>query len=273
MSNEASSPPVDFDEQRRNRRQLRLFAWLAGGLVGVIVLGVVFVFVFIPRILEARLNASAANLRTIGLGVHHYIDRLGRLPLAYRLESDGTPVHSWRVALLPHIGEEELYKEYDQNKPWDHPINLKLLERMPEAYASPFAKTAAVRGETPYMAIAGEHTVLNTSGRTRNFGDIYKGLIHSAMFIENQVHTVPWTKPEDVSPEWIVANHDKLTKNIYGGFLVLTADGAARFAPADLPPEELEKTLAQIGHEAVELPILETGEKQEKPKVWSYGSR
>ncbi|MEX0792766.1 MAG: DUF1559 domain-containing protein [Pirellulaceae bacterium] len=273
MSNEASSEPVDFDVLRENQRQRKMLAWLAGGFVGMIVLGVIFVFVFFPWILEARLNASAANLKQIGLGLHNYHDTFGAFPWAYRLEADGTPVHSWRVALLPHIGEEELYKEYDQNKPWDHSDNLKLLERMPQAYASPFAKSAAARGETPYMAIAGEDTALKTSDRPSRFRDLYKGLIHVATHIENQVHTVPWTKPEDVSPEWIVANHEKLKQNIYGGYLVLTADAAIRFAPADLPPEELEKTLYLSGHEGLELPILETETESEKPKVWSYGSR
>ena len=41
---------------------------------------------------------------------------------------------SWRVALLPYIEEETLYKGFKLDEPWDSPHNIKLLPRMPKMY-------------------------------------------------------------------------------------------------------------------------------------------
>ena len=50
--------------------------------------------------------------------------------------ADGTPLLSWRVALLPSIGQEELYKKFKLDEPWDGPTNKPLLESMPPIFAS-----------------------------------------------------------------------------------------------------------------------------------------
>lgn len=41
---------------------------------------------------------------------------------------------SWRVKILPYIGEGQLYSEYHLDEPWDSPHNLTLLEKMPAAF-------------------------------------------------------------------------------------------------------------------------------------------
>jgi hypothetical protein len=48
------------------------------------------------------------------------------------------PLLSWRVAILPYIGEADLFAEFDLTKPWDAAPNLALLNRMPEVFRSPF---------------------------------------------------------------------------------------------------------------------------------------
>ncbi|MDO5579641.1 MAG: hypothetical protein Q4G69_00765 [Planctomycetia bacterium] len=58
-------------------------------------------------------------------------------PIAIK-DAKGTPLLSWRVALLPALGPqgEELYKQFKLDEPWNGPNNIKLLEKMPAIYQS-----------------------------------------------------------------------------------------------------------------------------------------
>ena len=58
----------------------------------------------------------------------------GHFPPAIVYGKDGRPWHSWRVLILPFLGYEYLYNEYDQSLPWDDPKNQAILERIPEPY-------------------------------------------------------------------------------------------------------------------------------------------
>ena len=42
-----------------------------------------------------------------------------------------TPLLSWRVAILPFIGEQNLYNRFRLDQPWDSPHNIALLPLMP----------------------------------------------------------------------------------------------------------------------------------------------
>ena len=79
---------------------------------------------------------SLHNLRTISLAVHNAIsaDKQGRFPAA-AISKDGKPLLSWRVALLPFLGEKGLYEQFHLDEPWDSPHNKLLLDQMPNVYA------------------------------------------------------------------------------------------------------------------------------------------
>ena len=62
---------------------------------------------------------------------------------AVRIE-DGRPLHSWRVLLLPFIEQDELFKQFRLDEPWDSAHNLALLPRMPKTYAPPGRKASKV---------------------------------------------------------------------------------------------------------------------------------
>ena len=51
-------------------------------------------------------------------------------------DREGSPLLSWRVAILPYIEEDSLYKEFHLDEPWDSPHNIQLLPRMPRNYKS-----------------------------------------------------------------------------------------------------------------------------------------
>src|SRR5438093_7201056 len=83
---------------------------------------------------EAR-QTSVNNLKQLALAMHNYHDTYGHLPPAALKNKKGKPLLSWRVALLPFVEEDKLYKEFRLDEPWDSAHNKKLLAKMPKLFA------------------------------------------------------------------------------------------------------------------------------------------
>ena len=113
---------------------------VARALIGLSVLvsiGLVWAYV---RITEAVRRVESRNaLLQIGISIHNYNDTYGELPKnTYR--ADGTPLLSWRVHLLPFLEQDNLYRRFNLDEPWDSPHNRTLLDQMPAVYARPGAR-------------------------------------------------------------------------------------------------------------------------------------
>ena len=100
-------------------------------------------------------SVNEAKLREIGLALHNYASTFNEFPPAQWTDSSGTPLLSWRVLILPFLGDEEaaLFKLFDLHKAWDDPVNLRLLDQMPEVYCNPHDRKPTV--DTHYAGIAG----------------------------------------------------------------------------------------------------------------------
>ena len=142
---------------------------------------------------DARRTHLTSNLRQIALAMHNYHDRYKQLPPAVLYGPDGETPYSWRVALLPYLDQNELYKQYRFDEPWDGPNNRQLLAKMPPVYGSPKEpdKTRAA-----YFALVGPGTVFEGS-KGRSVDDVVDGTSNTLMIVEAK-RNVPWTKPEDV---------------------------------------------------------------------------
>lgn len=143
---------------------------------------------------KQELRASQDNLRRIGLGFHAAHDDLGAMPGNIE-DRDGKPRLSWRVALLPYVGEKKLYEEFKLNEPWDSEHNKKLIAKMPKLYAP--VRVRAKPGETFYQTFVGEKALLGPKKRPRIPADIPDGTGNTALVIEAG-GLVIWTKPQDL---------------------------------------------------------------------------
>src|SRR5262249_33286790 len=137
----------------------------------------------------------AGNLYELGLAMHRYHEEHGHFPHAVIPDKDGKPLLSWRVALLPSLGFEELYKQFKLDEPWDSPHNKPLLAKMPKVYDVPGAKETT--DATYYQVFVGKDTVFE-DGKDVTYQDITDGTVHTVLIIEAG-KAVPWTKPEDLS--------------------------------------------------------------------------
>jgi hypothetical protein len=100
-----------------------------------------------------RQSIEQDNLKLMALAMHSYNDANGHMPAPALYDRTGRPLLSWRVAILPYLGENALYQQFKLDEPWDGPNNSKLLSRMPKVYECAAAPTPP--GETIYRVFVG----------------------------------------------------------------------------------------------------------------------
>src|SRR4051812_23237564 len=59
----------------------------------------------------ARSAQCRGNLAQLHFALHSYHEMYGCFPPAYIADSDGKPMHSWRVLILPFIDQAATYKK------------------------------------------------------------------------------------------------------------------------------------------------------------------
>ena len=140
----------------------------------------------------ARNEASSRNkLSRLGIALHNYHAAQSRLPTDV-VGTTGKALLSWRVELLPHLGEGKLYKEFKRDEPWDGKHNRKLIVRMPDAYRSPRVKVKT-KGSTVYQVFTGPNAVFGRAGAL-TLAHIPDGTSNTIFAVESS-EAVPWTKP------------------------------------------------------------------------------
>jgi hypothetical protein len=104
----------------------------------------VMITLLIPAVKAARNAALATNVSQLSLAMIMAENRMNGLPVAI-IDSEGKQLLSWRVAILPYLGDEAamLFKEFHLNEPWDSDHNKLLIGRMPAVYAAVGADASA----------------------------------------------------------------------------------------------------------------------------------
>src|SRR5262249_43486839 len=132
------------------------------------------------------------------LAMHNYNDRNGHCPPAILCSTEGKPLLSWRVLLLPELGQESLYKQFKLDEPWDSPYNLALLPKMPKVYLPPDVRGLTVQPyHTFYQVFVGKGTPFEIKKGPRIPADFPDGMSNTILIAEGG-DAVPWTKPADI---------------------------------------------------------------------------
>jgi Protein of unknown function (DUF1559) len=140
---------------------------------------------------DPRLGQLAQALRA-------HNDQHGRLPPAFAYGPDGLPLLSWRVLVLPSLGQNELFNEFHLDEAWDSPHNLALLPRMPDIYAPPRWKRSKVPAyHTVCHVFVGKGAAFEGTEGLRVPADFPDGSFNTFLVVEAG-KPVPWTKPEDL---------------------------------------------------------------------------
>jgi Protein of unknown function (DUF1559) len=140
--------------------------------------------------------ASGNNLKQIALAFHRYVGKEDSAMPANVADKAGKQLLSWRIRLLPYVGEKALYEKFKLDEPWDSKNNLALLEKMPKVFESPRV-TVKSKGYTVYQVFDGPGA-LYESGKTKyKIGNIPDGTSNTIFAVESS-KAVPWTKPADI---------------------------------------------------------------------------
>lgn len=182
-----------------------------------------------------ELLTSANNLKQIGLAFHDYGNDHGFKWADDITDKDGQPLLSWRVALLPHLGAKDLYKEFKLDEPWDSDHNKKLIEKMPTVYAP--VRVKAKKGETFYQRFVGKGALFNEKGSSYTIPQLPDGTSNTALVVEAG-DPVIWTKPVDLSFN-MKGPLPKLGGLFDGDFNVVLCDGSAFLFKKDYDLEEM----------------------------------
>jgi hypothetical protein len=196
------------------------------------------------------LAASAKKLKQIGLAFHAYHNAVGALPGDIQ-SKDGKPLLSWRVAILPYIEQDNLFKQFKLNESWDSEHNKKLLARMPSLYSQ--VRVEAREWETFYQSFYGPKTIFDPKRKPLTLAQISNanGTSNTVLVVEAGVPTV-WTKPHDLplNPKKPLP---KLGGMFNGDFHVLLCDGAVRFLKKTTNENELKKAIDPFNDEPFNL--------------------
>lgn len=222
------------------------------------ILGLFVTFLVLPAFSMARVNyrwASCKNdMRNLGLALQCYHDNYGSFPPAYIADSNGKPMHSWRVLILPYIERQDIYDQYRFDEPWDGPNNSQLHSERVSYYECP-SDSHATRTETSYLAITGPQTIWPGATSTK-MSDIKDGPDNTILLVEAHNTGIHWMEPRDLD----FANLSTLSSTHHHGRHDFTnavfADGHHQALPDTTSAKSLRAALTISGQEKDKLPTV-----------------
>jgi nitrous oxide reductase accessory protein NosL len=209
-------------------------------------------------LLSKRHRIITNNLKQIALSLHAHNDVFKFIPAAaFCSKKDGKPLLSWRVAILPFIEEDVLYRQFKLDEPWDSPHNIKLLPEMPKIYA-PVGKKPKEPHSTYIQAFVGKGTAFELVPDMKFFfgakgmsipRDFRDGTSNTIAVVE-AAEAIPWTKPGDL-PYDAKKPLPKLGGQFPGGFHAALMDGSVAFVSSKIDEETLRAMITRSGGEVV----------------------
>lgn len=163
---------------------------------------------------DAADSQNLRNLQQLGLATHNFLDAnvpsgqfaAPLLPARYSVDANGKPLHSWRVFLLPYIGQKELYDKIRLDEPWDSEHNRQFHDQTPAIYCRPGAPESGC----VYSCVADEAALLQPASEAGSLTgikltEVIDGTSHTILFVERS-KPVCWMDPNsDLTPDELFA--------------------------------------------------------------------
>jgi hypothetical protein len=231
---------------------MAILGTIFGGLgCALLIIQVSLIFPAIQAAREAARRIQCVNnLKQIGLAMLSYESEYHAFPPAALTDKDGKPLLSWRVAILPSLGENALYGQFKLDEPWDSPHNKALLARMPKIYGCP---TSLLNdpSQTTYKVFVGPDALFEKDRATK-ITEATDGLKNTFLVVESN-EGVPWTQPQDIpfDPK-SGASLSEVGSKHPGGFNALMGDASVRFIKEDSSnPGLLRARITRSGAEVI----------------------
>lgn len=175
--------------------QFRLTGLLAVFTLLAIVFAVIgFVVRAVNTAREAALSSNCSGrICQLTVALHNYHDTYGCFPPAVVYDSQGLPMHSWRVLLTRFMSIPEM-DAYDFSLPWNHPANLRLEQFGARPFQCPGAPNEA--HSTSYVLVTGPETLFPPD-RCTTLKDV-EGREDAILFVEIANSGIHWMEPRDL---------------------------------------------------------------------------
>ncbi|WP_168221862.1 sigma-70 family RNA polymerase sigma factor [Aquisphaera giovannonii] len=191
---------------------------------------------------DEALARMATALRQIGLAI---VEQAASIPPPKVPAAEGAPLLSWRVAILPLIGERELYNRFHLDEPWDGPHNRALIPEMPAVFLTTAEETRA-DGLTHLRAFGGPDSAFARPDGVE-LREIADGRADTILLVEAG-EAVPWTRPDALDPGPPLP---PLGRPDGGTFLALFGDGAVRVVRKAAGEDAIRAAVTRSGGEPV----------------------
>lgn len=215
-----------------------------------------------------RLRAqSIRNIERIASALNAYAADHGTYPPPYIADSNGVPMHSWRVLILPYLGEQDLYDQYDMTKPWDSSVNQVLIGNIPAVYRP--SSSAAFAAEAGYSLITGPGTLFPPApprGITAlGPGDVIDDPGQTLLVVQSLPAPntfASWTAPTDLDVTLMQgtiggASGREIGGDLPGGAIVATVDGRGHFLDERAPRATVIALITIAGGEPLSDDVLD----------------
>ncbi|MCC9644056.1 DUF1559 domain-containing protein [Rhodopirellula sp. JC740] len=213
------------------------------------------------RVGRQRLS-SIKNLEKIASALNAYASDHGAYPAPYTTDRSGRRLHSWRVAILPYLGEEGLYNRIDKDVAWNEGDNEQLMwSEMPAVFRHPELQGWGVG--TVYQLVTGTGTLFPATGPLGP-ASATDGATKTILVVEGAMDgmTDSWMEPYDVDIQQIGGaingpSGKGLGGATEGGVCVATVDGRGYFLPDTTPPLTVQALLTPRGGEPLSDDVLD----------------
>ena len=223
--------------------------------------GITALLTAIPDAALAARGSSAAenNVKQIVLGMISYADANAAFP-SNSYDKDGKALLSWRVHILPYIEQDNLYKRFKLDEPWDSDNNKPLSQLVVKVFAVP-GRPAPQPWETYFRGFIGpkdvkpEHRPWLLEGQTKgpNFPAQFLDGTSNTFLVAEAAVAVPWAKPDDLPYDGVLALPKLGGPN--GTYIVGFADGSVRtFRRGQIDDKNLRNLISVADGNVVNIP-------------------
>lgn len=211
-------PPVLIDTEKPEVKNVTRPVIIASSLVAIllVILAYAILFVFPSAVKISKLKVAEKNLKQIGLALHNYQTLYRTLPAVHLVERDSTLRHSWRVAVAPFIASDResseklldlIEAEKNRYPPvpsktlakWWNASEEELLDRMPEAYRSPFAPADQPKSHTNLFTIQDPKSAFPKGNTFKSLMRIFDGTSDCLLAVQLPHYSKPWTQAADLT--------------------------------------------------------------------------
>jgi hypothetical protein len=195
-----------------------------------------------------RIDVSLDKMLQISRALEAYAESNKAFPPYANFSDDGKPLLSWRVHVLPYLGQQALYEQFHHDEPWDSEHNKSLVSKMPSVFREPNSELPLNDGRTNYLGVKGNSYIFNGTDKGVAYSEIRDGTANTIMLVQvNDDRATVWTKPHDweFDPEKPLAG---LVPNLHPKvFLVAYIDAHAISIENDIDVEIFKRILTISG--------------------------